>query len=186
MRLRLMRSKKRGEERRSESKTGQERQKGRALRSKNGARASRAARQGQGRVLTSLLLGLLLKGSVPLDTGNELGPALGVLDVLNAEVDALLKVAVADDLEDDNSNTARGDVVDDSGLAVVELERRRPTRSRDVEAEDDSGRRARAEEEEAGSQGRVTGAEEVGGVFFSSRWQRTTKEPQDGRVEEKE
>jgi hypothetical protein len=37
--------------------------------------------------------------------------------VLNAEVDALLHVAVSDDLVDDDSNGRGGDVVDNAGAS---------------------------------------------------------------------
>lgn len=73
------------------------------------------------RVLTSLLLSLPLKSSVPLNSGNELLSALGVLDVLDSEVDPLLEVSVSDDLEADDSDSSGRDVVDDTGLSVVEL-----------------------------------------------------------------
>lgn len=43
--------------------------------------------------------------------------------MLDTEVDALLHVAVANDLEADDSNAPGGDVVDNAGLAVVELRR---------------------------------------------------------------
>jgi len=76
---------------------------------------------GVGSVLTSLLLGLPLKSSVPLNSGNELLSALGVLDVLDSEVDPLLEVSVSDDLEADHSDSSGRDVVDNTGLSVVEL-----------------------------------------------------------------
>lgn len=72
-------------------------------------------------VLTSLLLSLPLKSSVPLNSGNELLSALGVLDVLDSEVDPLLEVSVSDDLEADDSDSSGRDVVNDTGLSVVEL-----------------------------------------------------------------
>lgn len=42
--------------------------------------------------------------------------------MLNSEVDSLLHVSGSDDLEDDHSNTSGGDVVDNTGLSVVELD----------------------------------------------------------------
>ena len=65
-------------------------------------------------ILTALRLRLNVRLVVPLDAVEELLPALRVLDVLHTDVHALLNVAVADDLVDDDTDSARGHVVDDT------------------------------------------------------------------------
>ncbi len=70
------------------------------------------------KILTALRLCLSVQFVVPLDTVKELLPALGVPDVLNTDVHPLLDVAVADDLVDDDANSAGGHVVDDTSAAI--------------------------------------------------------------------
>jgi len=69
----------------------------------------------------SALLGLASLSGVGLDTSEELVSAAGLADVLDADVEALLDVSVADLSEDDDADGRGGYVVDDTGLSVVEL-----------------------------------------------------------------
>ena len=69
----------------------------------------------------TLLLGLALLDGVLLDTLDEVLAGAGVLDVLNADADTLLEVAVVDLLVEDDTDSGLGDVVDDTGLTVVDL-----------------------------------------------------------------
>jgi hypothetical protein len=68
-------------------------------------------------------LGLSLLRGVLLDTVDELGTAAGVVDVLDADVYTLLHVAVVDTLVDDDTDSGLGNVVDDTGLTMVDFVR---------------------------------------------------------------
>lgn len=70
---------------------------------------------------SALLLRPSPLGSILLDTAQELFPAARVLHVLDADIDSLLDVAVADLLVADDADRRLGDVVDDARLAVVDL-----------------------------------------------------------------
>lgn len=71
-------------------------------------------------VLASLL-GVSLLCGVGLDTGQELVTRSRVLDVLDADVDALLDVAVADLTVQNDTDSGLGDIVDNTSLTVVDL-----------------------------------------------------------------
>ena len=69
----------------------------------------------------TLSLGLSTLSSVSLNSLQELSSALGVLDVLNSQVQSLLNVSVTDHLVNDNTDGGLGNVVDNTSLTVVKL-----------------------------------------------------------------
>jgi hypothetical protein len=72
--------------------------------------------------LTTSLSGFLALASVLLDTVQEFLTALGVLDVLNTDVDTLLQVTVANALVNDDTDSRLGNVVDDtSATELIEM-----------------------------------------------------------------
>lgn len=73
--------------------------------------------------MEALLLGLALLNGVLLDTVEEVFTGARVRNVLDADVDALLHVAVADPLVQKDTDGRLGHVVDNTSPAVVELVR---------------------------------------------------------------
>ena len=73
--------------------------------------------------MNALLLSLTLLDSVLLYPADEFLSRARVRDVLDAGVDALLDVSVANTLVDDDTDGRLGDVVDNTGLSVVDLVR---------------------------------------------------------------
>lgn len=71
--------------------------------------------------VNTLLTGLALLLGVLLDTADEVLAGAGMLDVLDADVDALLDVAVVDNLVQEDTDGGLGHVVDDTGLTVEDL-----------------------------------------------------------------
>ena len=71
--------------------------------------------------LDSSLGGLGLGSLVGNLTGEDLLLALGLADVLDANVDALLKDAAVDELVHTDTNGGLGNIEDDTGAAVVVL-----------------------------------------------------------------
>lgn len=69
----------------------------------------------------TLLFALALLGGVVFYAVDELLTRAGLVDVLDAHVDTLLNVAVADLLVEDDADGGLGHVVDDTGLAVKVL-----------------------------------------------------------------
>lgn len=69
----------------------------------------------------TLSLGLNSLSSVRFNTVQELLTTLGVLNVLNSQVNTLLDVTVTNNLVDDNTNRRLGDVVNNTSLTVVVL-----------------------------------------------------------------
>lgn len=72
--------------------------------------------------MDTFFLRLALLESVVLDAGDEFLSGSGVVDVFDADVYSLLDVFTSDALVDDDTDGGFGDVVDDTGLAVEDLE----------------------------------------------------------------
>lgn len=73
--------------------------------------------EARGLLTTGAVLGL--DGLVLLDAVDEVLAALGVADMLDAEMEALLHLAVADDLVDLNTDGVLGNVENDTSAAMV-------------------------------------------------------------------
>lgn len=71
----------------------------------------------------ALLLGFLPLAGVLLHSVQELFSRSGMCNVLDSDVDSLLDVSIADLFVNDDTNGGFGNVVDYTGLAVVDLER---------------------------------------------------------------
>jgi len=71
----------------------------------------------------AIRLRLLLQLSILLDSADKLLSRSGQGDVFDTEVDSLLDVSVLDLLVDDDTDCALCDVVNDSGLAMINLVR---------------------------------------------------------------
>jgi hypothetical protein len=72
-------------------------------------------------ILTTSSTSIDLLLSVFLDTIQEFLTALGVLDMFDAEVHTLFHVAATDLLVDDHTDSGLGDVVDNTGTAIIEV-----------------------------------------------------------------
>lgn len=73
---------------------------------------------GSRRVHTAGSLGISKDLRVNLHPAQKLLPACRMSDVLDADVDTLLEIPVANDLADNNSYSAGGNVEDDTGFAA--------------------------------------------------------------------
>ena len=68
---------------------------------------------------TTRFLSLSAGSSVPLHSVQKLLPTLRVPDVLDPDIHPLLDVSVPHDLVDNNTDSARGDVVDNASSTVI-------------------------------------------------------------------
>jgi hypothetical protein len=66
----------------------------------------------------SLFLGLLFSLGIGLDSLQKVQSAVGVLDVLDAEVDSLFDVAGTDLLVNDDTDRGFCDIVDNTGFTL--------------------------------------------------------------------